>query len=66
MNIKKKLLLLLAAVMLMSSLIACGGDDECGMCNGTGYYEKKTCPACGGSGHSDYDPYEQMDNIYGN
>lgn len=23
-----------------------------------GKYQKKTCPACNGSGHSDYDPYE--------
>lgn len=25
---------------------------------GSGYYEKKTCVFCGGSGYSDYDPYK--------
>ena len=66
MNIKKKIALLLVAIMMMCTLTACGDDDECGMCNGSGYYQKKTCPVCNGSGHSDYDPYEQLDDIYGN
>lgn len=58
MNTKKKLAMILAVMMLVSTLVACGSDNDCGMCNGSGYYQKKTCPACNGSGHSDYDPYE--------
>ena len=61
----KRVIVALTALCCMFALAACGGDDDCGMCNGSGYYQKKTCPVCGGSGHSDYDPYEQLDDIYG-
>lgn len=66
MNMKRKKILLLVGILLMSAfaLTACGDDDDCGMCNGSGYYQKKTCPVCNGSGHSDYDPYEQLDEMY--
>ena len=50
--------------MTMCTLTACGDDDDCGMCNGSGYYQKKTCPVCKGSGHSDFDPYEILDDMY--
>lgn len=58
MNIKKSMAVLIISMLLMLLLTACNTDDECGMCNGSGYYQKKTCPVCNGSGHSDYDPYE--------
>lgn len=56
---KKMLFVLLSLIIMMFTLCSCGSDD-CGMCNGSGYYEQKTCPACSGSGSSDYDPYEEM------
>lgn len=40
-------------------------DGKCGMCNGSGYYQKKTCPACDGSGYSDFDPEDLYNDIYG-
>lgn len=43
---------------------ACGSNIKpCGACNGSGYYQKKTCPICKGSGHGNYDPYKQYKNI---
>ena len=65
MNIKRKIIFLLMALVLICSLSACGSSsNKCGMCNGTGYYQKKTCPTCHGSGHSSYDPYKQADDLY--
>lgn len=64
-RILKLVSLFLSMIMLCMTLTACGDDNKCGMCNGSGYYQKKTCPACNGSGHSDYDPYEIMDDVYG-
>ena len=53
-------------VLLTTILIACGkNENECGMCNGSGYYDHRTCPACKGSGNSDFDPYEIADEMYG-
>ena len=60
----KYLYLMLIIVVMCMTFTACSDDDDCGMCNGSGYYQKKTCPVCNGSGHSDYDPYEQLDEMY--
>ncbi len=61
---RKFLSVVLALVVTMSIFLLTGcGDDECGACNGSGYYQKKKCPICKGSGHSDYDPYEQYKSI---
>ncbi len=39
--------LLLATLML----VGCGGEsNSCWVCNGSGYNQKKTCPACNGTG----------------
>lgn len=69
---KKKLGYILSSALLIfmfaSTIIftGCGSDEnECGMCNGSGYYDHKTCPACKGSGSSDFDPYEIADDMYG-
>lgn len=64
MQISKCICFILTMVTLCISLTSCGDDNKCGMCNGSGYYQKKTCPACSGSGHSDFDPYEIADSIY--
>ncbi len=63
MNIKKKIKLFAVIIMLVSLLVACD-DGECGMCNGSGYFQKKTCPVCNGSGNSDFDPYDVYDDMY--
>ena len=59
---KKKLTFIVIIVILFGLISACmgGGDGDCGMCGGSGYYDRKTCPACSGSGSSGYDPYEEM------
>ena len=62
---KKTIALLLVMMFTVFMLVGCGDDNECGMCNGSGYYDHKTCPACKGSGNSDFDPYEIADDIYG-
>lgn len=49
--ILKLVSLVLAMIMLCMTLTACSDDNKCGMCNGLG--------------HSDYDPYEIMDDVYG-
>lgn len=44
---KRLIVILLTVIMILScALTGCGGDDECSMCGGSGYYEKKDCPAC--------------------
>lgn len=63
---KRIISLILALLLLFSILLTgCGGRHKCGMCNGSGYYDKKTCPACHGSGYSSYDPYEEYKKLYG-
>lgn len=58
-NFMKNLIcMILLCVILISTLTSCGGNNTCGACNGSGYYQKKTCPICKGSGHSYYDPYK--------
>lgn len=39
------------------------GNKKCKVCGGTGYYEKKTCVFCDGTGESDINPYKE---VYGN
>lgn len=38
----------------------CGNNQKCKVCGGTGYYEKKTCVFCDGTGESDIDPYKEV------
>ena len=62
---KKSLLIFLCVLPLLLTLMLTGcGDNDCGMCNGSGYYQKKTCPACHGSGYSSYDPYDSYKNLF--
>lgn len=51
---KKFICIVLASLMFLFTLSSCSGSDKCGACNGSGYYQKKTCPICHGSGHSSY------------
>lgn len=63
---RKRYLSIVLTLILLSILVlsGCGGRSKCGMCHGSGYYNKKTCPACHGSGYSSYDPYEQYKGLY--
>ena len=46
-NIAKRFLAVLLSVIFIFSMIGCGGsDDECSICGGSGYYQKKDCPGC--------------------
>lgn len=45
-KITKRMIAILLVVTMMCTISACGGSDECSMCGGTGYYQKKDCPAC--------------------
>ena len=42
-------------------------DEKCKVCNGTGYYQKKTCVFCNGTGkyNPDKDPYKSYKELYG-
>lgn len=51
-------------IMIMLFTSACSENNDCGMCSGSGYYDKKTCPACNGSGNSNYDPYEAYKDTF--
>lgn len=62
---KKLIPIILMFIMALTILTSCGSDNDCGMCNGSGYYDHKTCPACRGTGESDFDPYDIMDDVYG-
>ena len=46
---RKFISILLIVITLLSCsicLTACGGDDDCPICGGSGYYQKKDCPGC--------------------
>lgn len=45
---KKILGIILLAIMLLSciAMTGCDGDDDCSVCGGSGYYQKKDCPFC--------------------
>ena len=44
---KKLFAIILAVAMLATCLVGCGGnDDDCPICGGSGYYQKKDCPGC--------------------
>lgn len=60
----KKILTYVGIILLLITLVKCTkkDDNECKMCRGSGYYEKKYCPACNGTGESDYNPDDY--NIY--
>ena len=61
---KKGWIWIVVIILLLLLLGTTSDNNECGACNGSGYYQRKTCPFCNGSGHSDYDPYEQYKNLY--
>ena len=61
-------IMLIAFVIIFAVLIILAlnkEDPKCGACRGSGYYEKKTCPICDGTGYSDFDPYEQYKRVMG-
>ena len=59
------LIIIVILAILIVSCVSNTGDPKCGACRGSGYYQKKTCPICNGTGYSDYDPYEQYRDIMG-
>ena len=59
----KKVISIAIIILMFVGLCDCGGTRRCKVFNGSGYYQKKTCVFCNGSGYSDYDPYEHYNNI---
>ena len=46
-NLKKVIAVILSVVLVMSIMVGCSGsDDDCPICGGSGYYQKKDCPGC--------------------
>ena len=46
---KRIVCLVLTVVLLISctlSFTSCTDDDDCIICGGSGYYQKKDCPGC--------------------
>ena len=44
---KKAIAIILVMVSLLSCFMLTGCDDgSCGVCGGSGYYQKKDCPFC--------------------
>lgn len=41
-------ILMIVATLISCSvcLTGCGDDDDCIICGGSGYYQKKYCPGC--------------------
>jgi len=62
-KIVKRILFFIFTLIMLLCFVSCGGSNKCKVCNGSGYYQKKTCVFCSGSGKSDYDPYEHYRNI---
>lgn len=60
--IRNILILIFLVLAVIGMFQTCNKEDdgECAMCRGSGYYQKRTCPACNGSGYSDFVP----PNIY--
>lgn len=56
---KEILVLWLIVIGCFWLLWSCAGNKspKCKVCGGTGYYQKKTCVFCDGTGESDIDPY---------
>lgn len=46
----KRFISLILVVLLIATsaftLTACDDDDDCPICGGSGYYQKKDCPGC--------------------
>lgn len=56
---KEIIILWIIVIALFALLWSCAGDnDKCKTCNGSGYYQKKTCVFCKGTGKSDINPYK--------
>ena len=60
----KRIISLIILLGMLFTLAACGGRSKCKVCHGSGYYQKKTCVFCNGTGYSDYDPYEHYKNVF--
>ena len=46
-NIIKSIVSIVLAFAISLTLIGCtGGSDDCYICGGSGYYQKKDCPGC--------------------
>lgn len=46
---KKIISIILIVISILSCTIclsACGDNDSCFICGGSGYYQKKDCPGC--------------------
>lgn len=46
---RKIIALSMAVIMMLSCAVcitSCTDDDECIICGGSGYYQKKDCPGC--------------------
>lgn len=47
---KKFLILIIAILLFLTSFLTFSGcsnnDDDCFICGGSGYYQKKDCPGC--------------------
>ena len=39
-------LVLFLLVLSTVGFVSCTDDDECMICGGSGYYQKKDCPGC--------------------
>ncbi len=57
---KKKIIVLMCFMVTVYIFTGCGNNQKCKVCGGTGYYEKKTCVFCDGTGESDVDPYKEV------
>lgn len=60
--------IVIIAFWLLWSCWSCAGnsDRKCKVCDGTGYYQKKTCVFCDGTGeyNSSKDPYKSYKELY--
>ena len=46
---RNKLCAFILALIMVGMLLS-GCDDKCDVCHGSGYYQKKTCIFCSGTG----------------
>lgn len=53
-------LIVLVCVLVIAVKWNSGNNQKCKVCGGTGYYEKKTCVFCDGTGESDVDSYKEV------
>ncbi|MBQ3203271.1 MAG: hypothetical protein IJB36_06500 [Clostridia bacterium] len=64
-KISKIMIIAFIIIFAVLIIIALNKDDpSCSVCNGSGYYEKKTCPVCDGTGYSDYEPSDSFREVW--